>query len=318
VVTGEFLVSRAWNETNFAVKHWEYRCCHGTLGVHFALIAGVPVLAYIRRLAHSITKAVVVASVLVSSCAAQRIRADLVGENVVRDRLLGGMVANKQRQSTIRSLFHDAGCEADDQPIDNSHGNVVCTLPGQTDSSVIVGGHLDFVDRGDGIVDDWSGTAFLPSLYQALKNQPRRNTYVFVAFAEEERGLIGSSFYVKSLTADQRAPVRAYVNLECLGLTSAKVWVHRSTPGLVKELLTMANALAMPLQEVDVERIGDDDTHPFLSAKIPVISIHSLTPENFRILHSVNDTPKAIHFDDYYNAYKLVAMYLAYLDVKQE
>lgn len=61
---------------------------------------------------------------------------------------------------------------------------------------------------------------------------------------------------------------------------------------------------------------GDDDTHPFLYKMIPVISIHSITQDTFAILHSSRDNIAAIHSDDYYNAYRLVAFYLAYLDLK--
>ena len=67
-----------------------------------------------------------------------------------------------------------------------------------------------------------------------------------------------------------------------------------------------------------MDKVGDDDTHPFLSAKIPVISIHSITQENFPVLHSDRDSLEAIHFEEYFKTYRLAAYYLAYLDVKVE
>jgi Zn-dependent M28 family amino/carboxypeptidase len=260
----------------------------------------------------------VVAALLASPCLAAKLEVDLVVETLVKSRLENGVVKRRQRQATIRELFADAGCVADDQPVDKDSGNVICTLPGETDSTIVVGGHFDFADRGQGIVDDWSGTALLPSLYQALKSRPRSHSYVFVAFAAEERGLVGSAFYVKSLTAAQRANIRAFVNLECLGLTPVKVWIHRSTPELTARLITVAKAINVPLQGANVEKVGDDDTHPFLSAGVPVISIHSLTQETFPMLHNERDQLSAIHFDYYYAAYKLVAYYLAFLDLKPE
>ena len=101
-------------------------------------------------------------------------------------------------------------------------------------------------------------------------------------------------------------------------ITKPKVWVHRSTPLLVQQLLAVANATKIPLQGVDVDQIGDDDTHPFASRKVPVISIHSLTQNTLHILHSIRDTGEAVHKHDYYDAYKLVAFYLAYLDQSLE
>ena len=202
--------------------------------------------------------------------------------------------------------------------MDKKSGNVICTLPGQTSSTIIIGGHFDFADEGTGIVDDWSGASLLPSLYQALKSRPRRHTFVFVAFTAEERGLVGSYRYVRNMTPEQKALTRAFVNLECLGLTTVKVWTSRSTPALVARLSEVARMLGIPLQGVNVDRVGDDDTHPFLSAHIPIISIHSVTQETWSILHSPRDRMDAIDFDDYYAAYKLAAYYLAYLDVKTE
>ena len=92
-------------------------------------------------------------------------------------------------------------------------------------STIVIGGHFDYADQGKGIVDDWSGASLLPSLYQSLKEQKRKHTYVFVAFAAEERGLVGSTYFVKNLSTDQKASLRAFLNLECLGLTPVKVWI---------------------------------------------------------------------------------------------
>lgn len=152
--------------------------------------------------------------------------------------------------------------------------------------------------------------------YQALKNQPRKHTYIFVAFTGEERGLIGSSDYVKKLTAKQKESIRAFINLECLGLAPPKVWIHRSTPMLVGRLNEVAKSMNITLEGVNVDRVGDDDTHPFLRSNISVISIHSITQETLPILHSSRDRIDAIHLDDYYSTYKLMAYYLAYLDAK--
>lgn len=83
-------------------------------------------------------------------------------------------------------------------------------------------------------------------------------------------------------------------------------------------LVEVARAIEITVQGVNVDQVGDDDTHPFVSAHIPVISIHSVTQDTIGILHSERDRVDAIHFDDYYTAYKLAAYYLAYLDVKTE
>lgn len=240
-----------------------------------------------------------------------------VVENLIKERLEKGEVSAKKRQETIRELFEAVGCAAREQPIDKHSGNVICTLPGETKSTVVVGGHFDFASRGKGIVDDWSGASLLPSLYQSLKNKPRKHTYVFVAFAGEERGLMGSSLYVKKMTVEQKSELIAFVNLECVGVTPAKIWLSRADRNLAERLLEVAHSFRFPLHAVNVEQVGDDDSRPFLRAKFPVITIHSITQETLPILHSERDSMHAIQFKDYYDTYKLVAFYLAYLDVTE-
>ncbi|MGH9612231.1 MAG: M28 family metallopeptidase [Bryobacteraceae bacterium] len=245
-----------------------------------------------------------------------KLELNLVSRSSVNERFRAGAASAADRQGEIDQLFKQVGCQTEKQQIDKRSANVICKLPGETDATIVIGGHFDYAEEGTGMVDDWSGASLLPSLYQTLKDRPRKHTYEFVAFAGEERGLLGSSHYVKKLSAEQRARIAAFINLECLGLTPPKVWVHRSTPILVDRLAEIARAVNIPLQGVNVDKVGDDDTHPFLLKKIPVISIHSVTQETWGILHSRRDNVNAIHSDDYYDAYQLVAFYLAYLDVE--
>ena len=194
-------------------------------------------LSVIRRLA--------AIALLTGLCFAETLRVELASPDVVKTRLESGEVKLRERQRVIKGLFTEAGCDAEEQPIDKRYGNVICTLPGATSSTIIVGAHFDFVDQGRGLVDDWSGTSLLPSLYQALKTLPRQHTYKFVAFASEEKGLVGSRLFVKKLSSAQRTGVRAFVNLECLGMAPPKVWRSRSTPELVQRLLDVAAAVGV-------------------------------------------------------------------------
>jgi Peptidase family M28 len=221
----------------------------------------------------------------------------------------------RDRRATLQSLFEQVGCEPAGQPVPHSsQPNILCALPGETASTIVVGGHFDLVETGIGAVDDWSGAVLLPSLYQRLKSKPRRHRFIFAGFAAEEQGLYGSKQYVKSLQPEEIAGIRAMVNLECLGMAPPKVWASRADKRLLHAYALVAAALHLAPQAFNVDNLGDDDSHPFLSAKIPVITFHSVTSETFRILHSARDNLKAIHPDDYYDAYRLAAGYLAFLD----
>lgn len=223
-----------------------------------------------------------------------------------------------ERRGTLENMFEEVGCAGDRlarEPVPHSkEPNVICTLPGDGGGEITVGGHFDAVDEGTGAVDDWSGVALLPSLYESLKDRPRHHRFVFIGFAAEEQGLAGSREYVKALSRERIAAIRAMVNLECLGLNPPVVWQSRADKRLLNLYAQLAGAIHIPVAGVNVENVGDDDSHPFLDAKIPVITFHSVTQDTIGILHSAKDNLKAIHPDDYYAAYRLAVAYLAYLD----
>ena len=154
----------------------------------------------------------------------------------------------------------------------------------------------------------------LPSLYQAVKTEPRKHTFIFVAFAGEEKGLVGSRFYVSSLTPEQEKKINAMVNMDTLGLGPTEVWVTRSDQKLVRALNGIALALKLPLTGVNVDGVGVSDEEAFVNRKVPTITIHSLTKETLRVLHSSKDNYSAVHFDAYYNTYRLLSGYLVFLD----
>jgi hypothetical protein len=248
---------------------------------------------------------------------ADNIEIALVDPATVQQRLEQGVLPLNERQEAIQRLFSDAGCAAEEQPVNKRSANVICTLKGTSDdAAIVVGGHFDFVDKGQGIVDDWSGTSLLPSLYQALSGRPRKHTFVFVAFAAEETGLNGSRRYVRNLTPDQRKNVRAFVNLECLGLSAPKVWLQRAARDLVTWLQDASMGLGLHLEGVNLDNVGWDDSFPFTEKKIPVITVHSVTQQTFPILHTARDQVSAINPALYYDTYRLVSVYLAHLDGK--
>src|SRR5260370_27470556 len=129
--------------------------------------------------------------------------------------------SNLKREQKLHSMFEEAGCTGDqlrEQPLKHVKSpNVICTLPGETDSVILVGAHTDFVDSGKGVVDNWSGCSLLPAFFTSLKGTPRRHTFVFAGFTDEEQGLVGSKFYVRELVQAGLEKLNAVVNLDSLG-----------------------------------------------------------------------------------------------------
>ncbi len=242
---------------------------------------------------------------------------------VVEDRLKQYAGDNTAREATLKKLFESAGCLGDhlaEQPVKHSKNpNVVCTLPAASvaDTSVIVvGAHFDRVDAGQGVVDNWSGAALLPSLFESLRDIKPRHTFLFVGFTDEEKGLVGSAFFVKQLSKDQKHTIHAMINMDTLGLTFTRTWPSHGDPQLLKILLAVANSLHFQIGGMNVDNLGSTDSESFREAGIPSLTIHSVTQETWPILHSSRDKIEQIHLDDYYQSYSLIVAYLAYLDMK--
>jgi aminopeptidase-like protein len=241
-----------------------------------------------------------------------------VPREVVVQRLQRLHSKNSEREAELKTMFGEAGCKWDqvqEQIVGRRDPpNVICTLPGTTNSLIIVGAHFDHAEEGAGAVDDWSGASLLPSLYQALKDTPRRHTFMFVGFTGEEKGLAGSNLYVRHFPKDRLSTIKAMVNLECLGLGSTNVWAHAADKDLLGALIDVTQSMHADLRRVDIGRGLDDDTHAFRDKKLPVITIHSVTQATLPILHSEQDNVAAIHLDDLFESYRVVSEYLALID----
>ncbi len=251
---------------------------------------------------------------------AATVRYSPVSRQVVEERLRKYAGDNKQRETTLKQMFADVGCNdhrLSEQSVKGSKlPNIVCLLPGTSDKVIVVGAHYDRVSDGDGVVDNWSGTSLLPSIYEAVRGQTREHTYIFVGFTDEEKGMVGSRFYVQQMTGEQVAATEAMVNMDTLGLAPTEVWASHSDKRLTSALVNIAKGLNLPITGVDVEQVGSTDAEQFAERKIPRITIHSLTQENWsaHILHTSKDKISAIRLDDYYETYRLLAAYVAFLD----
>ena len=238
--------------------------------------------------------------------------------DVIESRLSHFAKKSAERQAILKKWFEDAGCPSlTEQPVKHAAvPNLVCTVPGTTDKVIIVGAHFDCVDDGDGVADNWSGASLLPSLFETLKTRPRQHTYIFIAFTDEEKGMVGSEFYANHMTKEERERTDAMVNMDTLGLSPTKVWLSHADKNLVELASKVAAAMKLPIAAVNFEKVGATDSDSFLMKKIPAVTIHSVTQQNHHILHSTDDRLRAINLDDYYSTYRFTAVYLAFLDGK--
>lgn len=258
------------------------------------------------------------AFLLASAAAAQPGEFIVLDESVLEERLRLAHPDNSERYRRLKDLFDRSGCAARlrEQAVKGSkEPNIICGVPG-TDASprtIVVGAHFDAAG-GDGIIDNWSGAVLLPSLSRFIRGSPRRHTFEFVAFAAEEKGLLGSRAYLKSLSKDERRRIAAVITMDSLGLTTTKFWPNGSDRELAQAAANVAQALQVDFRGVDVDRIGSTDSATFKRAGIPVLSLHSVNQETWRIINSNRDVWPSVAWKDYYDTHRLVSALLVYLD----
>jgi hypothetical protein len=259
--------------------------------------------------------AVIVIALLFILPACADLKYVLVSREIVMQRLQDAPMKNSDRVTELEKMFREAGCNPTEEPVKGLHQpNVLCVLPGSSDSMIVVGGHLDHVEEGTGVIDDWSGASMLPSLYQSLASHPRTHTFLFIGFAGEEDGLVGSDFYTKNLKLEQRKQIAAMVNLECLGIGKTELWTSHSEPILIRMLVALAQSMKIPLGGINVEQVGTTDSESFARYHIPRITITAITQNTLQLLHTRKDNIAAINPELYYESYRLIAPYLVLLD----
>jgi Zn-dependent M28 family amino/carboxypeptidase len=126
--------------------------------------------------------------------------------NDLYSRLQSGEVVVRVATTTVTETRHTANLIAD-------------TNTGRTDRVVVVGSHLDSVPEGPGINDNGSGSSsdLEVALRMAELGIEPRNQVRFAFWGAEESGLIGSQFYVDSLSARELKNIAVNLNFDMVG-----------------------------------------------------------------------------------------------------
>ena len=260
--------------------------------------------------------------VVVLLARAETLRVGVVSQQEMEQRLRSAPARNQQRQAAIGVMFRSAGCPAESlqmRPLNHSEfSNVVCTVAGTGPDVIVVGGHFDHSKAGDGIIDNWSGASMVANLIQSLGSETRRHTFVFAAFAEEEAGLLGAQAFARALSTPDLEHVKAMVNMDSLGLGPPVVWRSRASPNLFDAAQAVAAAIQFHLDVVDMDSAAESDSEPFSQRKISVIDFHSVHPDTMHILHSKEDSFEAVQMEGYADSFRIIAKFLAWIDVQPE
>ena len=175
--------------------------------------------------------------------------------------------------------------------------NVVGLLRGNdpdlSKRAVLVGGHLDGVGTDpDGTVfpaanDNASGPAVAIEVARALvaKRTELKRSIVFVAFAGEEQGLLGSEAYAARMAVSpgRVESLVAYLNLDVIGCCGNTLEASDESAVLVDRIRAAARTLGVPFQSI---RGGGSDQTTFAKRGVP----SAIILWSDIILHTPRDT----------------------------
>ena len=173
---------------------------------------------------------------------------------------------------------------------------------------VVLGAHYDHLGYGDsnslapgtraihhGADDNASGTATLLEVARQLQAEgPFPRTIVFIAFAGEERGLLGSGYYAANplLPLERTA---AMVNLDMVGrLVDDKVIVHGTGTGTGFDKLvdTFTSQAGFGVAK-EPGGFGPSDHSSFYARKIPVLHLFTGSHTDY---HRPTDTADKVNY----------------------
>ena len=173
--------------------------------------------------------------------------------------------------------------------------NVMAYLPGQTGEYLIIGAHYDHIGLGEqysmasseagkkphpGADDNASGTAGVLELARWFSKQPRgRRGILFVTFAAEEIGLLGSSYFTSNPPRPLGNAV-AMINLDMIGRPrEGKVYVGGvgtgTTFGSIVSGMNGNGASKLNIDTTTADGYGSSDHFSFTPKQIPVLFFFS-------------------------------------------
>jgi carboxypeptidase Q len=180
---------------------------------------------------------------------------------------------------------------------DAESANVIGELVGREapDEIVVIGGHIDSWDVGQGAHDDGAGCVTMMQAITVLKKlglQPRRTIRV-VLFTNEENGVRGAKAYAADHAAELPKTVLA-VESDGGGFSPRGFWVA-SKPETQKRVVARMTELASLLRPLGASKIvpsdrAGTDVEPMIAGGVPTLNLESANRTYFDVHHSEADT----------------------------
>ena len=103
------------------------------------------------------------------------------------------------------------------------------------------------------------------------------------------------------------------INIDSLGLTLPQIADNLSSKKLMEFTLDLGKQLNLPVTHANLPGAGAD-SQSYLRKKIPALTIHGLSSDWPKTLHTSNDKPEAVNRQNVYLGYRLALALLAKAD----
>ena len=199
---------------------------------------------------------------------------------------------------------------ADIQKIEREGHNLIGFIDNKASGTVVIGAHYDHLGMGsegslyrgepaihNGADDNASGTAALIELARMLKaNQDKSNNYLIMAFSGEEKGLLGSNYFIKHPTVDLHK-INYMINMDMVGrLKPDEPVLIINGVGTSPSWLTAIDTTGMMGLRIKTTEsgVGPSDQTSFYLDSIPAIHFFSGTHSDY---HKPSDDEPLINYD---------------------
>lgn len=182
----------------------------------------------------------------------------------------------------------------------------------QADSIIVVCAHYDHLGRMGSVLfpganDNASGTALLLDLarhYSQPQNQPDYSL-LFIAFAAEEAGLVGSNYFVSHPLVPLKH-ISLVLNLDLMaGGSDGIMVVNGEQQNRAYQLLDSVNTTGKYLKNVQKRaNAANSDHYPFTQKGVPAIFVYTMG--DVTAYHDPNDRPEHLRWQHYQAIFTLL------------
>lgn len=191
--------------------------------------------------------------------------------------------------------------------------NIIGFIPGRSDSVILFSAHYDHLGRMGtetyfpGANDNASGTALMMSLakyYARLKMRPKYGM-LFIAFAAEEIGLLGSEYYTENPLMPL-GKIKFQINLDICGTGDKGIQVVNGTEYQEQfELLQKINSDSEYLEQVKIRGESCNSDHCwFHRNNVPSFFIYTLGGAGH--YHDIHDTAENLTLSEHEDFFRLL------------